>query len=175
MDSRPNVIRKILPCSKRTPLLIDSTSGVTDDTGLFRCYGLPPAVEQHSSYSIGIRPDFKAGSDFTVIGYVAPTIANDTGSDKKVRIIPTYQVARIGSVLGTTITGDVILITIPDGTPAYTVQEISFITIPNLVINDLVGIVITRDATHADDDFAGQLLVPRLISGIYESGQIGIT
>lgn len=175
MDARPNVLNKILPCSKRMPVHYYRTSGSYHEQNLVLGSKLDPDTDESVQYQCVIPRDFKNGSDFTIIAVWCPVIANNTGSNKVWRALPSYNYARLNGAIGAKIEAAELNFTIPDGEPAFTVRKSGIITIPNLEVGDVLGLKIARRATHADDTYAGNLWLVSTIVGMYTADKIGVT
>lgn len=174
MDARPNVLNKILPCSKRIPLTFRMCSGDTVILNIFRGYCLDDSSDEYFEIQGVIPLDFKTGSDFSFVVSFANVTANETGSAKVVRMTMIYCVMRNGIPVMANVVPEPVLITIPDNTPAETVQEVTLLAISDLLVSDTISIRFTRDADHTDDTLTGDLWLPHLTEGLYIADKIGV-
>jgi len=155
MDARPNVLNKILPCYKRINLCFQTSGG--EGSLLYGIYGrqLDDSSDEYSAFTIVVPHNIKTGSSALIIIDGAPWVTNNTGEDKKVRIVPQYNCARNGVLLGAMTTGAAVLITVPNNEVRYTIHKTGVLAIPDLQAADVLGIKLTRDADHADDTYVG--------------------
>lgn len=175
MDARPNVINKILPCTKRKKFNFVSTTGSNvDANGVIGC-GLDDTANEYVSLVYFIPKDFKSGSDIKVIIKCCGIVNNPVGADKYVRLTVKYNFGCAGTTIGILLTGDDIMVTIADGELKWSLQEVVTITIPDLQIDDTIGVVLTRYASHAEDNYVGDFMICRPVIAEYTANKIGVT
>lgn len=175
MDARPNVLNKILPCSKRIPFeYITATAG---HSSMERLHGraLDPNSDENVEYDLIVPRDIKAGSDLIIMLTVAPLTANNTGSDKKIKLHCSYSVGSVGQVATSPVTTATTLVTIPDGMAANTLMKVTPATIAGLVAGDVLGLRVVRDADHGDDTYTGELWISYIAMAVYNADKIGVT
>lgn len=174
MDARPNVLNKILPCYKRIFVRFTTSTSGGFTYNLINARALDPDTDELVSYMVTIPHDIKYGSDVLLIADGCPLMTNNTGADKKVRLVATYNYARNGEVIGAVKSGDITLITIPDGEAIYTMHKNGVLAIAGLRAGDFLAMRITRDADHTDDDYAGDWGIFQTSLLQYEIDKIGV-
>lgn len=174
MDARPNVLNKILPCTKRIMFSYRSGSAPAYDVYLVYGRSMDDSSDENIAVVCQIPQDYIAGSAFhIIIGYCILT-ANPAGADKKVRIVTEYNYGRSGIVVSGTLNLTPILVTIPDGELRWMIRWISLGTIPNMLVGDWLSVRLTRDADHVDDTYVGDFMVLLPIVGQYITDKIGV-
>lgn len=174
MDARPNVLNKILPCTKIFPLYSNRYTGAVWSGGGLVGWKLDDSGAEYVMYH-GIVPyDMKAGSNLTFRVDCTHMTQNDSGSTKHTKINTKYDFGRAGSRFTGMTTGTVTLIPVADGVLIYTLQQIDIQIISGVVAGDAIGLELKRDGTHADDTLVGDFWLAIPLKCIYTADKIGV-
>jgi len=159
MDARPNVLNKILPCTKYLDMKLHAATAASH-TG-FNIFGHNFVhTASKKTYEFCVIPNnIIAGSDgvFKIRG--CNETLNDTGSDKIVRLYGVYVIIKKTSIGVTGVTCDPILTTIANGNARQTFHDIDLFTVPNLQPDDIINCLVYRDPTHTDDTWESGYIV----------------
>lgn len=174
MDARPNVLNKILPCTKNMSIEYIYAQGTVYRTLGFNLHRLDASNAEYVDYSGIIPNDIKAGSDIIFKLLSMPYQTNDTGAAKTACAIPYYSSVRVGQVIVSLTVGNTVSITIPDNETAFTVHYDDVLTFPNLLAGDMFHVRLYRHATNELDTYPYDYCFNAVIMARYITDKIGV-
>lgn len=174
MDARPYALNKILPCTKTFNLHTRGATATSSTIERNFYYAHDPDADEYSMYGGKIPNNCKVGSDVDIMITWGVIIANISGSDKVVRIVPSYSYLRNGQVLQALVTMPATLITVPDSEAVKTIHTSKIATLTGLAANDIIAVRVLRDADHVDDTWTEDVLISFDVFGKYIANKIGV-
>lgn len=164
MDAKPNVLNKILPCNRIIPLTYFTTSGALYSSGNLLGTAFSATSLNKLYMECELPKWIKLGADAILKSRGFPPSANNTGSDKAVRLYMQYTITGKTGLAGSSIQTDPFEITIPDNEQAKTLHVTELLTLSTFCPDDIFCINIIRDAAHENDTWTDTWIMLR---GIY--------